>query len=105
MSKYFFKTLAETADAFREPRLTFGAKKEPPETGPEGERPNAAAPTGSPRPKRPRDSSLSRTQALVRIAVSLALFALGGYLLVSGNDEQGKIGAGFVGTVAGYWLR
>ena len=41
----------------------------------------------------------------VRIIVTLAVFALGAYCICDSDQTLQKVGVGFVGMVAGYWLR
>lgn len=114
MNQLFFQTLNETVEAIAgppPPQLTLGPKKAgstPNPKGPDEEaEPTGEAPRRSPpsRAARRERVTLTRLQAVVRIVVSLAVLSLGAYLVVSGNDAQGKIGASFVGTVVGYWLR
>ena len=45
------------------------------------------------------------TRAMMQVAVSVALLAGGIYFLIAGSADVQKAAAGWIGIVAGYWLR
>lgn len=48
---------------------------------------------------------LELIKAIVRVVVSFVILGIGFYCLRGADQTLQKVGIGFIGTVAGYWLR
>jgi hypothetical protein len=46
-----------------------------------------------------------KTRAMMRLIVSLAILAIGGFLCTRNDSSSVSAGVGLLGIVAGYWIR
>jgi hypothetical protein len=50
-------------------------------------------------------NNIQAVKLLTKVIFSIGFFALGIVLLYSGDPVKQSLGAGFLGTVIGYWIK